>query len=131
WVVAHLVGESDGRSTHLAVAFGWAPDVAAAEAAIDRIGGLASFGDPLELEGRFMPPEGAVVPDGDQDPMLMQSMVPAHLVNLWTGVDGPSYSGYLVLHPNGAAGELVEEAGLDPIDSVAPEPPEAVNWLNV
>ncbi|MBO1804171.1 hypothetical protein J4H91_02410 [Leucobacter ruminantium] len=133
WVVAHLVtpASDDGEGSHLAVAVGWAPDEGAAERVVAQLSSDPEFTGERELEGRFMPSEGPTVPEPGQDPSLLESMVPAQLVNLWNGVDGPAYAGYLVMHPTGDASELLDTAGLDPIDSVAPEAPESVNWLNV
>ena len=76
-----------------------------------------------------MPGEAAVTPHSDEDPQSMQSMVPGHVINTWSDVDSPTYAGYLVLHPDGAE-ELLENAGLDAIDSVPPETNQSVNWLN-
>lgn len=133
WVVGHLVSPAGagGEGSHLAVAIGWAPDVETAERVRDRLAADPELSAERELEGRFMPTEGPVAPDAGEDPSLIKSMVPAQLVNVWTGVDGPAHTGYLVLHADGAAGALLDGWGLDPIDSVAPEPPETVNWLNV
>ena len=133
WVVGRLetAGPDAAAGASLAVAVGWAPDRAAAERARDRLDADARAAEERALEGRFMPPEGPVVPRADEDPQALHAMAPAQLANRWDGVGGPVYSGYLVLHPEGAAGELLATAGLDPIDSVAPLPPESVNWLNV
>ena len=131
WVVAHLEGEAAGSPANLVVALGWAPSIAAAEEAIANAGDVSGFEQALDLEGRLMPTEGAVIPRSTEDPLQMQTMVPAHVLNLWGEVHGPTYSGYLVLHPTGAAEKLISDAGLQPIDSVPPKPPEAVNWLNV
>lgn len=78
-----------------------------------------------------MPAEGPSVPDPAQDPSLITAMVPAYLVNLWSGFEGQAFPGYLVLHPSGESAELLDAVALDEIDSVAPEPPEAVSWLNI
>lgn len=126
WVVGHLVSPAGagGEGSHLAVAIGWAPDVETAERVRDRLAADPELSAERELEGRFMPTEGPVAPDAGEDPSLIKSMVPAQLVNVWTGVDGPAHTGYLVLHADGAAGALLDGWGLDPIDSVAPEPPD-------
>lgn len=131
WVVAHLVSTVDGAPANLAVALGWAPSIAEAERMIEGAAMIPQLEEAIEIEGRLMPPEGALTPRGDEDPLQMQSMVPAYVLNLWSGVEGPTYSGYLVLHPTGAAEALIDAAGLQAIDSVPPKPPEAVNWLNV
>lgn len=133
WVVGHLVTDAPERA-HLAVALGWAPDVAAAQRAITALNqpeAAARLSETLDLEGRYMPPEGPQVPKPGDDPQAMQTMIPAHFANVWRGVDAPVYSGYLVAHPEGAVFDTLAEVALDPIDSVAPLPPEQVNWLNV
>lgn len=131
WVVGHLAIPEGGATAHLAVALGWAPSTAAAEQAIDVLSQSPELAGEWQLEGRFMPPEGPSVPEPHEDPSLIKNMVPAYLVNVWNGVDGKTYGGYLVTHPVGDIAGLIDSVGLDPIDSVAPEPPEAVNWLNV
>ncbi|QBE50176.1 hypothetical protein EVS81_03725 [Leucobacter triazinivorans] len=133
WVVGHLAVAADPGTpeTGLAVAIGWAPGVAEAEAAADELARVSGLGDVRDLEGRFMPPEGPVVPRADEAPQVMHAMVPAQLVNSWQRVPGPVHSGYLVLHPADGGAELLAAVGLDAIDSVPPEPAESVNWLNV
>ncbi|QZY53388.1 SURF1 family protein [Leucobacter tenebrionis] len=133
WVVGHLVTEAPDAApgAHLAVAIGWAADEAAAERAIEKLEADPEFSEPRTIEGRFMPPEGPQVPKAGEDPQVMHTMIPAFLANVWTGVDSPVYSGYLVMHDSGAAEPLLAEAGLDPVDSVAPLPAETVNWLNI
>lgn len=131
WVVGHFVTEAPEAEAgaHLAVAIGWAPDEAAAERALDELDADPAFAESRLLEGRFMPPDGPKIPDHAADPQTLQSMMPAHLANLWTGVDAPVYAGYLVLHDGAGAAPLL--GALDAIDSVPPLPPETVNWLNV
>ncbi|WP_449282390.1 SURF1 family cytochrome oxidase biogenesis protein [Leucobacter sp.] len=133
WVVGHLAVEAEAgdEGAGLAVAIGWAPGVAEAEAAAARFEADPAFSEPRDLEGRFMPPEGPVIPKGGEDPQVMHAMVPAQLVNTWQSVAGPVHSGYLVLHPAGDGAGMLDAAGLDAIDSVPPEPAESVNWLNV
>ncbi|WP_241489297.1 SURF1 family cytochrome oxidase biogenesis protein [Leucobacter celer] len=135
WVVGHLAvaAEPGGEDTGvgLAVAIGWAPSVEQAEAAAARFEADPAFADLRDLEGRFMPPEGPVIPKAGEDPQVMHAMVPAQLVNSWQPVEGPVHSGYLVVHPTGGGAEMLAGAGLDAIDSVPPEPAESVSWLNV
>lgn len=131
WVIGHLVTEGpeaeDGGN--LAVAIGWAPDQAAAERAIKELDADPAFAESRSFEGRYMPPEGALIPEPADDPQRLQSMLPAHLANLWADVQTPVYAGYLVMHDDAAVAPLL--TSLDPIDSVAPLPPEKVSWLNV
>ena len=131
WVVGHLVAEGPEAEpgSHLAVAIGWAPDEAAAQRALEAFDADPAFAESRVLEGRYMPPDGPKIPDHDADPQRLQSMMPAHLANLWTGVDAPVYAGFLVLHDGDGAAPLLTD--LDTIDSVPPLPPESVNWLNV
>ncbi|WP_241156194.1 SURF1 family cytochrome oxidase biogenesis protein [Leucobacter chromiireducens] len=130
WVVGHLVTEDPERA-HLAVAIGWAPSAAAAEAAIPQLEGAEGFAAERELEGRYMPPEGPQVPKPSDDPQAMPTMIPAHFANVWADVDAPVYSGFLVLHETGDVGALLASADLEVVDSVPPLPAEKVNWLNV
>lgn len=127
WVVGHLVrDEADNAS--LSVAVGWAPSIAVAEAAIERLESAELGG--LTVEGRYLPAEAPDIPRPSEDPHLMRTMLPAHLVNLWAEVPGPVYGGYLVLHPAADAQTLASDAGLESIDSVPPSEPEKVSWLN-
>lgn len=133
WVVGHLqrAGEGDTGPSSLSVALGWAPNEAAANAAIERISLLPVA--ELEIEGRYLPSESPIIPRPDADPHVMTTMVPAHLANLWnTPPTGPIYGGYLVLHDsNATVSAMLSDAGLVAIDSVAPSAPEKVSWLNV
>ncbi|MEV8337166.1 SURF1 family cytochrome oxidase biogenesis protein [Leucobacter sp. NPDC077196] len=133
WVVGHLItdGPDAEPGAHLAVAVGWAPSVAEAERSADALAAASAASGERELTGRYMPPEGPQVPDADEDPLTMRAMVPAALANLWSTVDGPVYSGYLVLHDDSGSADALGAASLDPIDSVAPLAADAVNWLNV
>lgn len=138
WVVGNLVadGADAAPGAHLAVALGWAPTEAAAEAAAATLSRDPDLLDAGELEGRYMPPEAPQIPRAANDPQALAAMTSAHLANVWQHVDGPVYAGYFVLHPaavgeGGNAAEVLASLGLDPIDSVAPLPVGAVNWLNV
>ncbi|UOR02634.1 hypothetical protein MUN77_04810 [Leucobacter allii] len=130
WVVGHLVAEGPDAEAgaHLAVAIGWAPSTVLAEDAIAELEADPAFAEPRSIEGRYMPPEGPQIPDGDEDPQVMRTMMPAFLANSWSEVDAPVYSGYLVLHADGAPAGA---SALAAIDSVPALPPEQVNWLNV
>ncbi|WP_244304530.1 SURF1 family cytochrome oxidase biogenesis protein [Leucobacter viscericola] len=131
WVIGHLVTEGPEAEANgnLAVAIGWAPDQAAAEKAIKRLDADPAFAQSRAFEGRYMPPEGAQIPEPTDDPQRLQTMLPAHLANLWADVQTPVYAGYLVMHEGTSVEPLM--SGLDKIDSVAPLPPEKVSWLNV
>lgn len=130
WVVGHLITE-EPEAAHLAVALGWAPTEAEAAEKLKTLDANPDLATEQLLEGRYMPPEGPEIPRPGEDPQVMHTMIPAHFANVWTGVDAPVYSGYLVVHPTAIAADALAEAGLDTIDSVPPLPPEKVNWLNV
>lgn len=131
WVVGNYrttaADAEDGA--HLAVGIGWAPTVRAAERAAASLAADPAQLDAAKLTGRYMPPEAPQVPKPSDDPQVMRAMTSAHLANVWQHVDGPVYSGFLVLHHSTDA--AITDLGLDVIDSVAPMPDEAVNWLNV
>ena len=131
WIVGHFVTEAPEAEagSHLAVGIGWAPDEAAAQRVLNELEADPAFTESRLLEGRYMPPEGPKIPDHDADPQQLQSMMPARLADVWSYVDAPVYAGFLVMHDGPGAAPLLD--GLDPIDSVAPLPPETVNWLNV
>lgn len=132
WISAHLATDAGA----LPIAIAWAPSSAVAERAIDALEAeFAAPGAELRVEGRYMPPDGAVDPDPAQSPQRVASMSPAQLVNLWQPFTGPAYAGFLVLHPGDAEGSLRAETltGLDleVIESVPPLPVEQINWLNL
>ena len=82
-----------------------------------------------------MPPDGAMLPRPDEDPMSITSMAPAQLVNLWQPFDGSAYAGFLVMHPGEGESPIdsstMTKLGLVAIDSVPPLPVEKINWLNL
>lgn len=133
WVVGNLVtaGPNSEQDAHLAVAIGWAPTVAAAQEVADQLASDPELLNAAQIEGRYMPPEAPKIPASHLDPQSIAAMAPAHFANIWQVSDGPVYSGFLVMH--GATGDAgtIEALGLDPIDSFAPLPVGAVNWLNV
>jgi len=139
WVTGHLEvrdPESNGEVIGgLAIAVGWAPTAHDAAHAIERLESTiiadGGGGEALELEGRYMPSDAAELPKPDADPTRITSMVPAQLVNLWSEHGGPSYAGYVVLHPAAGAQSLLSDAGLAAIDSVPPLPEDTINWLNL
>ncbi|WP_336658845.1 SURF1 family cytochrome oxidase biogenesis protein [Leucobacter sp. USHLN153] len=133
WVVGRLLTEGPDAEpgANLAVAVGWAQSVAAAERAAAGLAADPAAVSDRSVTGRFMPPEGPQIPDRDEDPQAMHAMTPAALANLWGAVDGPVYSGYLVLHNDSGSRAMLESVDLAPVDSVAPLPADTVNWLNV
>jgi surfeit locus 1 family protein len=111
WLVGRLDTE-DGAT--LAVALGWAETEDAALAA------APAADQAVQLTGRYLPGEGPQ--ESDFEAGERTALAPAELVNLWDDVDG-IYGGYLLLHD--------DWPGLAPLDSPEPEPPVAVNWLNL
>lgn len=113
WLTARAITD-DGAS--LAVALGWAPTRAEAEAA----------GDAIEPErttivGRYMPSESPTVTDFEDD--TTEAMSVGDLINRWPGYSGDVYSGYVILD------DAVE--GTTPITSLPPEQQTQLNWLNI
>lgn len=133
WVVGDLVTTAPNAEpgAHLAVAIGWAPTVADAQAVADQLSQDPELFDAALIEGRYMPAEAPKIPASHLDPQAIAAMAPAHFANIWQAVDGPVYSGFLVMHGANGDAATVAALGLDPIDSVAPLPVSAVNWLNV
>ncbi|MGO4592947.1 SURF1 family protein [Leifsonia sp. 2TAF2] len=122
WVVGHANLERDGRTVALAVARGWAPDKATAEAAVARLAEEPQT--PQRLVGRILPDEQPEVPQDKKDPTAMRTLGVGALVNLWTGVDGMDvYAAYVV--ERGAPDGLVQ------IDSPPPIAQTELNWLNI
>lgn len=132
WVSGHLASDEG----HLAVAIGWARTNADAARAIDALDARSAVsGLSVGVEGRYMPPDGAMLPRPDEDPMSITSMAPAQLVNLWQPFDGSAYAGFLVMHPGEGESPIesstMTKLGLVAIDSVPPLPVEKINWLNL
>lgn len=133
WVTGHFAADGGGS---LAVALGWAPNTQAAKQALAAIDADPTLtGVPLVLEGRYMPADNAETPKRDADPLAINRMAPAQLINRWHPFDGRAYAGYLVLHQENAGAPLGDAAlaahGLETIESVAALPAETVNWLNL
>jgi surfeit locus 1 family protein len=118
WVVGHAV--LDDRS-QLAVALGWAPDEAAARAALARA--EAAPATETTFVGRYVDPDGAE-PSTSGSPTALDAVSTARLVNLWTqDVGRPTFEGILTLEtaPDGLT------------DIYSPRPGEQVelNLLNI
>jgi cytochrome oxidase assembly protein ShyY1 len=126
WVIARFTPaepDAKGRTAQLAVARGWAPTQAGAEAAIERL--KAQPTATVTLVGRLLPSEAPTPPAAGGDPFVMKEMSVAALVNRWHGIgDSDVYGSYLVEH--GAP-----PAGLQAISSPAPIEQTTVNWLNI
>lgn len=114
WLTARAVTE-EGAS--LALALGWMPTAADAEAAASGV----TVDTPLALVGRYMPSESPSETDFEDDATGAMSV--AALINEWPGYSGDVYAGYLI----------VDEAPA-PLEGIVHMPPEQqtqLNWLNV
>lgn len=125
WVAGHFTlsaPDAAGNPVALAVARGWAPSHAAAAAVVQRLHSQPA--SRVTITGRLLPTEAPVFPDPGVDPQRMTSMSAAHLLNVWTDVDGADvYEAYVVEHQR--------VAGLEPIYSPPPIQQVTLNWLNV
>lgn len=117
WVTGQL---RVAERTAIAVAIGWAPDRATADAAVDEL----NSGDPeATITGRLISDEGPSVPPKD-DPQRIDRMSTAALLSQWHDTDQLDvYRPYLA--------STTASAGLTDIASPAPEEQSPVNWLNV
>lgn len=120
WVTGQL---RVAERTSIAVALGWAPDRAAADAAVTALNDDASAAGRVAVTGRIISDEGPVVPPRD-DPSRMTRMSPAALLSLWSDTAQLD-----VYRPYLAATAAPE--GLVDISSPAPAEQSPVNWLNV
>ncbi|AZS44801.1 SURF1 family protein [Microbacterium oleivorans] len=108
--------------TSLAVAVGFTPDRATADAAASALNDDAP--QKVELTGRIISDEGAKEPPRDGDPFEITAMSPAALLSQWRDAAGVDvYRPYLV------SGESF--GGLRDIHSPAPAELSSVNWLNI
>lgn len=120
WVVSHFQTDA---AVSIAVARGWAPDKARAEAVI---AALQSEPDnaPVSLTGRFLTGEAPELPDPEGDSMELTRVAPSALINLWADfTDESVYSAYIV--------DAAAPTGLAVIDSPVPEVDQSLNWLNI
>ena len=111
----------------LAVAIGWAPTLADAQAAASALQASVAAGEqaqPLELTGRLVADEGPQLPPAGADPQTMTTMSSAALLGQWHEITDLSvYRPYLV--SNSATD------GLTTISSPAPSDGSGLNWLNI
>jgi surfeit locus 1 family protein len=115
WVIGHVIAQN-GAS--VAVALGWAPTKAKADAAAS----ILNSGAPAAtLVGRYQPTEP---PDQEDFEHGVRSVVsiPA-LINEWKTVPTVAYGGYIVLRD--------APAGLAKIQSPKPQNAVSLDWLNV
>ena len=119
WVTGQL--RVDER-TSIAVAIGWAPDRAAADAAVEELETTAD-GSEVAVSGRIISDEGPRVPP-QTDPEQLDRMSPAALLSRWHDIEQLHvYRPYLA--------STTATAGLVDISSPAPAELSPVNWLNV
>jgi len=120
WVTGHLLTDQPAGA-QLAVAVGWAPDRARAQAVADRLNTAPSAAG--TVAGRYLDSDGPVVPETGPATRLTAMAVP-QLLNLWQQrTSGPVYNGYLV--------DRAAPAGLTVIDSPRPTKQVELNLLNL
>ena len=119
WVTGQL---RVAERTSIAVAIGWAPDRAAADAAAAAMNDNAD-GAEVSISGRIISDEGPGVPP-QAEPERMDRMSTAALLSRWHDIEELD-----VYRPYLASSTAL--AGLDDIDSPAPEELSSVNWLNI
>ncbi|WP_197072107.1 SURF1 family protein [Microbacterium oxydans] len=119
WVTGQL---RVAERTSIAVAVGWAPDRASADAAAAELEADAD-GSTVAVTGRIISDEGPSVPPRTE-PDRMDRMSPATLLSRWHDTEELDvYRPYLA--------STTASAGLVDIDSPAPDEISPVNWLNV
>lgn len=118
WVVGHAVVDSPADA-QLAVALGWAPTEADAEAAARSVRESTATDGPLV--GRYVDSDAAT-PSETGSSTALDSVSTARLVNLWT-VSGPTYEGVLTLRS--------APGGLTDIYSPRPSDDVELNLLNL
>ena len=120
WVVSHF--RTDAAAS-IAVARGWTPDKAGAQAVITALQ-TEPENAPFTLTGRFLTGEAPELPDPEGDSMELTKVAPSALINLWADfTDESVYSAYIV--------SADATAGLDLIDSPIPQVDQSLNWLNI
>jgi surfeit locus 1 family protein len=115
WVIGHVVADN---GVSVAVALGWAPTKAKADAAADA---LAVGAPSATIVGRYQPTEPPDQDDFQHGARTVVS-VPA-LINEWKTVAPSVYGGYLV--------DQTPSAGLAKIYSPKPTDDVSLDWLNV
>jgi surfeit locus 1 family protein len=125
WVAGHFTlstPDAAGNRVALAVARGWAPSRATAEAALGRLRRQPAH--QATITGRLLPTEAPVFPGDGENPKTITMMSAAHLYNLWSDVRGADvYEAYVVEHQS--------LPGLQAIYSPPPIQQVTLNWLNV
>jgi cytochrome oxidase assembly protein ShyY1 len=121
WVTGQLRIANTATPASVAVAVGWTPDRATADAAASA---LSTSAGAASVTGRLISDEGPVVPDQNGDPLELTRMSPAALLSRWHDIQGLDvYRPYMTsAQPLG---------GLQAISSPAPDEHQGVNWLNL
>lgn len=137
WWVIGRVHVSDDHAGHtgdaadtaslpgLAVALAWAPDEASATAAAQELqsrpmSAVTAFTGTLEYG------QAPAAPDGGRNPLGLEQMSPAYLVNRWATPSPSSYSAYVTLN---SGVEL--PAGTEAIERQLVNASGELNWLNI
>lgn len=118
WVTGQL---RVAERTSIAVAVGWTPERATADAAASDLNAQAPFS--AEVTGRLISDEGVQLPPRD-DVQQMSRMSPAMLLSRWHDIEQLD-----VYRPYLASAEA--PAGLVDISSPPPTEGSTVNWLNI
>ncbi|MDE0547655.1 SURF1 family protein [Microbacterium sp. C7(2022)] len=124
WVTGQLRLEGTDEPTSAAVAIGWAATADDAQRAVEVLEADAAASDLHTITGRLISDEGPGLPPRGEDPQTLTRMSTAALLGQWHDVQQLN-----VYRPYIASVEPM--AGLDAIDSPAPEQQSAVNWLNI
>ncbi len=120
WVTGQLRVADTANPTSIAVAVGFTPDRAKADAAASS---LSTSAGEAAVTGRIISDEGPVTPP-EAHPFQLDTMSPAALLGRWHDVQGLDvYRPYLT-----SAKPL---GGLEGISSPAPDEHQGVNWLNL
>lgn len=88
WVTGQLRVAGTADPTSVAVAVGWAPTRADAEAAVAALNEAAGTGETVAITGRLISDEGALPPPRGEPATTMIRMSPAALLSQWHDVEG-------------------------------------------
>lgn len=124
WVTGRMTVEGpDGQPAALAVALGFTTDRAAAQKAVAAL--RAEHQSPRTMTARLLPTEAPIQPPNGANPMQMQAMSVAALINVWPDLgDMAVYEAYVVSH-------AAPPHGLQAIYSPPPIEAATIDWLNV
>ena len=139
WVVGHVYVTDDGvapaapngitDAPGIAVALGWAPDRATAEAARTALAAStpqAAGAATTAFAGRLEYAQSPSLPTSGHDGHELAEMAPAHLVNRWAEAGPSNYGSYVILDLDES-----QRAGLAAIETREVVTERGLNWLNV